>query len=327
MKKLMKIKQIARVALQWAVLGSVLLGGGAYAVDTVATSVLASTAAKDLFLKGDAKCTTCHDEADGPGVLAIGKTKHGTVADSRTPTCTSCHGDSADHLGYKGKDKPPKPDRAFNTKSKTPVAERNTACLSCHEKDTKRHLWSGSAHDVNDVACTSCHTMHGQHDKVRDKRTQPEVCFTCHKEQRAQYNKPSRHPTPEGKVACSDCHNAHGSAGPKLLTRDSVVDTCYACHMEKRGPFVRNHQPVSEDCTICHNPHGTVNPNLLKSRSPYLCQQCHEPSSHRGNVGSLNGTSGSSSANTVARGCLNCHTQIHGTNNPDNLNTERSLRR
>lgn len=38
-------------------------------------------APKDLVLKGDAKCTSCHDEADAPGLLAIGKTKHGTVAD------------------------------------------------------------------------------------------------------------------------------------------------------------------------------------------------------------------------------------------------------
>ena len=52
-------------------------------------------ARKDLVLKGDAQCTRCHGaDAESP-VLAIGKTKHGTVADGRTPTCTSCHGASA----------------------------------------------------------------------------------------------------------------------------------------------------------------------------------------------------------------------------------------
>ena len=75
--------------------------------------------AKDLILKGDAKCTGCHDEADeptgrstmlelNPGVLAIGKTKHGTQADSRTPTCTDCHGESEKHRLHKGSDKPPR---------------------------------------------------------------------------------------------------------------------------------------------------------------------------------------------------------------------------
>src|SRR5258706_7632632 len=58
-------------------------------------------APKDLVLTGDAKCTRCHDENDSFPVLAIGKTKHGTLADVRTPTCTSCHGASDCHLNHK----------------------------------------------------------------------------------------------------------------------------------------------------------------------------------------------------------------------------------
>lgn len=141
--------------------------------------------------------------------------------------------------------------------------------MACHQKDSARHLWAGSIHETRDVACTSCHNVHGGHDKVRDKKTQPEVCFTCHKQQRIEANKPSHHPVLEGKVACSDCHNSHGSAGPKLMKRDSVVDTCYTCHMEKRGPFVHNHEPVNEDCGNCHNPHGTTaEKTFSRSESP-----------------------------------------------------------
>jgi hypothetical protein len=70
---------------------------------------------KDLVLKGDAKCTACHDEADAPGLLAIGKTRHGTLADSRTPTCTSCHGASEAHLLNAQDTKiRPKPERTFS---------------------------------------------------------------------------------------------------------------------------------------------------------------------------------------------------------------------
>jgi len=107
-----------------------------------------------------------------------------------------------------------------------------------------------------------------------------------------------------------------------MMVRDSVVETCYTCHMEKRGPFVRSHQPVTEDCTICHNPHGTVNDNLLKQRAPFLCQQCHEPSTHQGTVPTVEGNS----AFAVGRGCVNCHTQIHGSNNPSTADG-RGLRR
>jgi DmsE family decaheme c-type cytochrome len=274
-------------------------------------------AAKDLILNGDAKCTKCHDETDDAPVLAIGKTKHGVRADLRTPTCTSCHGDSEAHLG---KAEGNKPDRTFTKGSKTAPAEQSESCLSCHQKDSKRHLWAGSAHESADVSCTNCHKVHVSHDKVRDKKTQPEVCFTCHKEQRAQVNKPSHHPIMEGKVACSDCHNPHGSAGPKLMKRDSVVETCYACHMEKRGPFVHDHRPVSDDCTNCHMPHGTVADNLLKARPPMVCYQCHSGHGTPGVAGIAPGVTASPKANTnieQARGCLNCHTDIHGSNNPN----------
>lgn len=292
-------------------------------------AALAKEAPKDIVLKGDAKCTTCHDENDSPEALAIGKTRHGVTADGRTPTCTSCHGDSEAHQkeAGRGDKKPPMPDVTFGAKTKATAQARNEACLSCHQKDSKRHLWEGGAHAAKDVACTSCHQVHTAHDKVRDKRTQPEVCFTCHKEQRAQVNRPSHHPIKEGKVVCSDCHNVHGTAGPKLLKRDTVNDTCYSCHMEKRGPFLHNHQPVLEDCGLCHNPHGTTVAAMLKSRPPFLCQQCHNDVSngHPGQIGALpaSPTTSTSSLGSVGRGCLNCHTSIHGDNNPQGATATR----
>ena len=162
---------------------------------------------KDMVLKGDAKCTRCHDETDDYPVLSIAKTEHGTLADGRTPTCTSCHGESQAHLDNPGgKADRPEPDRVFGKKSATPIEARNAACLTCHRTDAARSHWDGSKHQTADVACTSCHRIHTEHDKVRDKRTQPEVCFTCHKEQRSQIDRPSHHPIPEGKMTCSDCH-------------------------------------------------------------------------------------------------------------------------
>jgi len=307
----------------------------------------------DVVLKGDAVCTRCHDESEAYPVLSIGKTKHGTVADGRTPTCTSCHGPSTRHVnnqkaeGEKGR---PKPDRTFEgpliglpagggrvettspevgKRSWLSAAERNVPCLTCHQGGKRIH-WQGSVHESRDVPCTACHQLHVQHDQVRDKVTQADVCFMCHKEQRAQINRMSRHPIIEGKVACSDCHNPHGTAGVKLLVRDSVVDTCYTCHMEKRGPFIFNHQPVTDDCTLCHNPHGSTISNLLKARPPFLCQQCHEPTSHRGNIPGLlpgTGTTAGQRGITQARACLNCHTNIHGSNNPINNSESRSMRR
>jgi len=289
-------------------------------------------ASKDLVLKGDAKCTRCHDESDSPKVLAIGKTRHGTLADGRTPSCTSCHGESEHHVNKpEGVSERPKPDRVFGKNTATPVEARNGACLTCHAGGA-RMLWAGSTHQARDVACTSCHQVHAQHDAVRVKITQPEVCFTCHKDVRSILNRPSHHPILEGKVACSDCHNPHGSAGPKLMARDSVNATCYTCHMEKRGPFLWEHMPVTDDCTNCHNPHASTVDNLLKARLPFLCQQCHEPTSHRGNIpGFSNGTpydNGPQSRGiTQGRACANCHLNVHGGSSPTNNAAARSFRR
>lgn len=282
-------------------------------------------------------CKACH----APYVEAYAASKHGTKADGRAPAnsggCLACHGDAALEHAAKGGGKGVGV-LAFGDR-KVAADRKSAVCLTCHQGGARTH-WQMNMHASRDVACSSCHDIHTQFDRVRDKETQTQVCFTCHQEVRAQINRPSRHPIKEGKIACSDCHNAHGGAGEKQLVRDSVNDTCYSCHMEKRGPFVRTHQPVQENCSICHNPHGTTNPSLLKIRQPFLCQSCHEPSSHRGTIpnaapvtgpvtlaGGLAPNPGLSQGVVMARGCLNCHTHIHGTNNPVDLAGERSFRR
>ena len=279
----------------------------------------------DLVLKGDAVCTRCHDESETYPVLSIAKTKHGTRADGRTPTCTSCHGESPTHVN-----KPadaatrPAPDRSFGKKSTTPPESQSATCLGCHE-GTTRMFWHEGPHASRDVTCTSCHQVHTGHDKVRAKADQAGVCFTCHKQQRMEISKPSRHPILEGKVTCSDCHNPHGSAGPKMMARNTINDTCFQCHAEKRGPFIWNHMPVTENCAHCHNPHGTTVASMLKWRPPFLCQQCHE-GGHRGNTPTMTFGTGTG-AMALGRACVNCHTNIHGGNHPEGGQDARSLRR
>src|SRR5258708_9984475 len=140
------------------------------------------TAEVDRSLEGDKKCTLCHNEASGH-VLAIYQTKHGVKGDPRTPGCQSCHGESAGHL-----DDPTKsPDVVFGAKSKhlSSLEARTSACLSCHESNVlPRHHWSGSAHESHGVACTDCHEVHNPNQKVLNKLTQPEVCFSCHQNER-----------------------------------------------------------------------------------------------------------------------------------------------
>jgi DmsE family decaheme c-type cytochrome len=201
--------------------------------------------------------------------------------------------------------------------------------MNCHEGGKLMH-WSGSIHSRRDAACSDCHKMHVTHDPATTREKAADMCMTCHKEKKAQFDKPNHHPVPEGQMTCMDCHNPHGSAGPKLMVKDSVNETCYSCHMAYRGPFLWNHQPVTQDCALCHNPHGTTTAGMLKQRAPFLCQQCHEPTSHRGNFPGLSNAQTNASGSgglTQARGCANCHTNIHGGNNPTNAGNSRTFRR
>ena len=306
----------------------------AIAAEDAASAPAGRRVVNDVVMKGDARCTRCHSDVNGDEVelypvLPIARTKHGTKADGRTPTCTSCHGDSESHLKRSDKGRPP-PDRPFGKKVANDPAAHNKACLTCHEGGKVMH-WAGSVHARRDVPCTDCHSLHQQHDRATTREKQPEMCMSCHKEKKGQFARPNHHPVPEGKMVCADCHNPHGSAGPKLMVKDSVNETCYSCHMQHRGPFLWNHMPVTQDCTLCHNPHGTTTTGLLKQRPPFLCQQCHEPASHRGSFTGVNGVQGNSppgsGGTTQARGCLNCHSQIHGGSNPTSTGSQRTFRR
>jgi len=124
-------------------------------------------------------------------------------------------------------------------------------------------------------------------------------------------------------VVCADCHNPHGSPGPKALKEYTVNETCYNCHADKRGPLLWEHPPVRDDCLNCHTPHGSTQARLLKERPPYLCQNCHDSTFHPGEPYSGQNTAGRTFGATITakfqllgRGCLNCHSQIHGSNNP-----------
>jgi DmsE family decaheme c-type cytochrome len=314
----------------------------------VAAGVFAPASASDeattvaqKALKQDAICTRCHDESEAKPVLSIYQTRHGVKADSRTPTCQDCHGDSDKHVkgdpNQKGRSKP---DVVFGKGSGAYPPDEPAAlagvCLGCHKSGARSH-WSGSQHQREDMSCVSCHQVHTPRDPVLTKQTQPEVCFTCHKEQRAQLHRISIHPVLEGKLACSNCHNPHGSTGPKLLVKNSVNETCFTCHDEKRGPFLWEHQPVSDDCTNCHTPHGSSNEPLLKARLPWLCQDCHSGDHARsvysganlpgGAVTTVNGNkpfqNQAPNAQIVGRDCLNCHSLIHGSNSPAGAKFQR----
>lgn len=279
---------------------------------------LAEEDSAEYAAQGAGACMDCHDK---PPTTLILNTPHAQSGDSRTPfashDCETCHGASPEHVRKKSgeADRPPVA-IMFGKDSPTPVAKQNEVCMDCHEGGLRMN-WQASPHHNAEVPCAECHDVHTNKDPILIKSEQPEICFGCHVQQRAQYRLRSRHPIKEGKVVCSDCHNPHGSFGPKLIKAVSVNDLCYTCHAEKRGPFLWEHAPVRDDCTNCHTPHGSTQERLLKVRAPFLCQQCHMEAQHPSTL--YSGTSlppTGTGERILAKGCLNCHALVHGSNHP-----------
>jgi len=262
---------------------------------------------------GSQACVACHRNQVGN----LNRTVHGDIllkrprSDEEKQGCEACHGPGSIHAKTKDADQGRPGDIiAFGKGAPRPVEERNAICLSCHENGDRTY-WKGSAHEGRDLACTNCHQImekvSPKHQMIRE--TEVETCFQCHKDRRAQFERPSHHPLKEGDMTCSSCHNPHGSATDKLLKEASINETCYKCHADKRGPLLWEHEPVRENCLNCHEPHGTVNEYMLKVQRPRLCQQCHMGVGH-GNPGDP------TAIYQINRSCQNCHTKVHGSNAP-----------
>jgi DmsE family decaheme c-type cytochrome len=141
---------------------------------------------------------------------------------------------------------------------------------------------------------------------------EPELCYTCHKEQRAQFNLPTHHPVTEDRMKCTSCHNPHGGERGNLRG-ETINQTCYKCHAEMEGPYVFEHPPVSEDCTICHRPHGSAQNYLLRQSEPFLCLKCHAgPHSRSGTFTNGDDAATTSRVPIYYWQCTSCHNRPHG---------------
>ena len=175
----------------------------------------------------------------------------------------------------------------------------NQTCYQCHSTtalayDVESEFSKiGSAHPVADQTCSLCHN--GHLDPVTDpsllERTVSgavyrgggnEYCLGCHNNIDSIFEMDGGHNsaavTPENtKIACSGCHEPHGSDLEWLLkqrplnstqgTSSAGKDYCLTCH-ENSGsgidnewngeqPYNRGHGDTAYDCSTCHEPHGT----------------------------------------------------------------------
>lgn len=254
--------------------------------------------------------------------------------------CEACHGPGAAHVAAEAEASDNAASQAaarlIYSFARHSASENAARCLGCHRKNENERLFGRSLHQAAGVFCADCHTAHltatpnpalkpsrpigalfsvPSRDAEREwldnrllRQDQPKLCYGCHKDIEAQFQLPVRHRVNEGAVKCTGCHNPHGSISENQL-RAGNTETCTACHLEKRGPYVFEHSVNRGDgCTACHTPHGSINVNLLKRRQQrQLCLECHvSPEATQVPHARL--------GFQAAGECTRCHVDIHGSN-------------
>jgi DmsE family decaheme c-type cytochrome len=268
----------------------------------------ASTQAPPSGYAGPDTCAVCHES------MTVRGTPHGRMADARTPMaqlgCESCHGPGQAHVDAGGDP------TLIRRVTAMPPHESNAVCTTCHTRGDHA-FWDGSSHQSRNLTCVTCHSVHSpQSEQGQLVKAEPmALCAQCHRDKVAKVDRSGHMPVREGKMTCATCHNPHGSANVRLLRAGfSQAETCTTCHADKRGPYLFEHAPVRENCATCHDPHGSPNERMLVQKVPFLCQRCH---SHIRHPGTLYDNNVVRSSNRIfARGCVTCHSQVHGSNHP-----------
>jgi predicted CXXCH cytochrome family protein len=283
-------------------------------------------------------CHTIHSQRANDRSPAEALKQRGSLGAEAADLCFRCHTDMVDlqriagphQIGAKGFQCIDCHDPLGMVRE----TSRQDLCLTCHQQGSPTMAWHSSMHSIAGVACTDCHNPHprttsdpgcatgstavssfrapGVERPSRKAMSvqQPEACYKCHPKIFAMSGLPSHHPIQEGKMVCSDCHDAHGQA-EKGLREPTLNDVCYRCHGDKQGPFTYDHPPATEDCSICHQVHGSINDHLLHQPASFLCLRCH--AGHRSEHRPLDGRAMVATQQALYGDCMQCHTQVHGS--------------
>jgi DmsE family decaheme c-type cytochrome len=163
-------------------------------------------------------------------------------------------------------------------------------CLSCHP-GIDGQFSRPYRHPVRDgvMECSDCHLVLDQRVASLSLHGTDEVCFRCHPQFQGPF--PYEHQatldfsTEDG--GCLNCHDAHGSALPRMLHQPldpPHFPLCHQCHLVPGHNFNPQHGDrwAGVECTVCHvDIHGSYTNRLFFG--PDLADQgcfdagCHQP--------------------------------------------------
>jgi len=223
----------------------------------------------------------------------------------------------------------------------------SSECEQCHEEISRSFKTADHARllalgkNGHDYGCESCHGPASIHSDSGGEtkppysftagRPQPDglgarlpltsaraietVCYQCHLDVRGQFNLPSHHPVPEGRMTCIQCHPphkgiAHVGGSTQLLAQE---ENCLQCHPSQQGPFVFEHEALRGGCTTCHSPHGTINARMLTERNANLCLKCHFQQVKNGSAILIGGVDHTARVTQGSCWSAGCHEAVHGS--------------
>jgi DmsE family decaheme c-type cytochrome len=265
---------------------------------------------------GSETCKTCHEEIYNN----LQKTPHFAIETGARrgwaqKSCESCHGPGSKHAESASADDIKNP-------AKMRAGDVDRTCLNCHLNQNTPVGRIASGHAKDEVACTSCHSVHGAGGAKLVEHKKAEInakCATCHVSQWASFNRPYKHRVQEGAMTCVDCHNPHASfRADSMRASFGNEPGCLQCHSDKRGPFVYEH-PVQklEGCGACHEPHGSANPRMLvRHNVADVCLECHSnlpiPAAKNAKLGGVP-PAFHDLRSPRYQNCTVCHMKLHGS--------------
>ncbi len=139
------------------------------------------------------------------------------------------------------------PIRAISQETTSSLTDMN-ACILCHnsldddEMAPPVSTWRRNVHRSAGVSCQDCHgglpnsmVKENAHNPeagyigVPDSTVVPDVCGTCHQQQRENYISSPHGVAGSFSPNCVDCHNDHEIVHPQV-TRIAIPDKCNNCH-------------------------------------------------------------------------------------------------